>query len=342
MITQPGRDPRSHLLQRAGPGQLHAVGVRAQTHVIVAIDETRQHKPAVRVDHLGTRRHVITSIRIRADPNDPAAADRHSLGPRTRPVHRIHPRMADHQIGRRPACHAITSLPDLATHSAASLQATPDRRRGAALVPGDPGHRPRLRRHLVPGHRTSAVTPAQTGASPVDRRAAARTGRPQRVGGPGDDASDAPSSQMAGRHTTGAETSRAMTINDVTVVSVPASDQDRARPSAPAPSASSSPATTTKSPGSARSPRPPARCKGWSYAPMTSTRLPAAARRRRTVRRTTPAQPRATEAVIHDPGGNMIVLQQARQSHPGRHAALAGQIHLHRTRRGHPDNQQGA
>ena len=133
-----------------------------------------------------------------------------------------------------------------------------------------------------------------------------------------------------------------MTINDVTVVSVPASDQDRARPSAPAPSASSSPATTTKSPGSARSPRPPARCKGWSYAPMTSTRLPAAARRRRTVRRTTPAQPRATEAVIHDPGGNMIVLQPARQSHPGRHAALAGQIHLHRTRRGHPDNQQGA
>jgi hypothetical protein len=50
----------------------------------------------------------------------------------------------------------------------------------------------------------------------------------------------------------------------------------------------------------------------------------------------------ATEAVIHDPGGNMIVLQPARQSHLGRHAALAGQIHLHRIRRGHPDNKQGA
>ena len=81
---------------------------------------------------------------------------------------------------------------------------------------------------------------------------------------------------------------------------------------------------------------PPALCKDWSYAPMTSTRLPAAACRRRAVRR----NPRAAAAlghrgVIHDPGGNMIVLQQARQSHLGRHAALAGQLHLHRIRCGH-------
>jgi hypothetical protein len=119
----------------------------------------------------------------------------------------------------------------------------------------------------------------------VEPCAAASTRRLQRVGGPGSDASEAPSSQITGRHTIGAKTGRAMTINDVTVVSVPASDPDRARPSTPAPSASSSPATTTQSPDRLGT-MPPARCKGWSYAPMTSTRLPAAARRRRTVRRT--------------------------------------------------------
>ena len=53
--------------------------------------------------------------------------------------------------------------------------------------------------------RTNAVTPAQTGASLVERCTAARTGRLQRVGGPGYVASDAPSAQLAGRHTIGAE-----------------------------------------------------------------------------------------------------------------------------------------
>jgi hypothetical protein len=183
-------------------------------------------------------------------------------------------------------------------------------------------------------HRTNAVTPAQTGASLVERCAAARTGRLQRIGGPGYDASDAPSSQMAGRHTIGAETGRAMTINDVTMVSLPASDQDRARPSTPTPSASSSPATTTQSPGSAGSPCPPGSLLGLVLCSddldaTTSGCVPQACAS------TDPRAALGHRGVIHDPGGNMIVLQQARQSHLGRRAALAGQIHLHRIRRGH-------
>ena len=177
MITQPGRDPRSHLLQRAGPGQLHAVSVRAQTHVIVAVDETRQHKPAARVDHLGTRRHVITSIRIRADPGDPAAGDRHSLGPRKRPVHRIHPRIADHQIGRRPACHVITSLPDLATHLPRALKLLLIGGGEQLLFPGILVTGPGFEGIWYLVRRTNAVTPAQTGASLVERCTVARTGR---------------------------------------------------------------------------------------------------------------------------------------------------------------------
>lgn len=82
MITQPGRNPRSYLLQRASPGKLHAVGVGAEPHVVMAVDEAGQHQPTLGVDHLRAAAHEIAGIGVRADLGNTAAADRHGLGPR--------------------------------------------------------------------------------------------------------------------------------------------------------------------------------------------------------------------------------------------------------------------
>jgi hypothetical protein len=82
------------LRERSCVAELHGLRVRAEPHVVVRVDESREDEAALGVDRLLR----IGSIGVVADPRDPAIPDRDRLRPRERRVDRVDPRVSNEKV----------------------------------------------------------------------------------------------------------------------------------------------------------------------------------------------------------------------------------------------------
>ena len=100
MLDRVSVDSRPDGIQRGGVAELHRIGVGAGPHVVVRIDEPREHRAAARVELLGTPTERVADLPILADGRDPTVFHAHRLGGQPPFVHGPHLRVADHQLHR--------------------------------------------------------------------------------------------------------------------------------------------------------------------------------------------------------------------------------------------------
>jgi hypothetical protein len=70
------------LLEGHGACELDGSRVRTQSHVVVRVDESGQHRGAAGVDLLGRRSESLGRLGVVADPRDPFAVDGYGASPR--------------------------------------------------------------------------------------------------------------------------------------------------------------------------------------------------------------------------------------------------------------------
>jgi hypothetical protein len=68
MVSKPRRDPGVNLAQRRGTVKLDGVPARAQSDVVVAVDDSGQDRMSTSIDHLCVRPYVLGCFRVVADP----------------------------------------------------------------------------------------------------------------------------------------------------------------------------------------------------------------------------------------------------------------------------------
>jgi hypothetical protein len=94
------REPGVKIAERGGSRELDRARVRPESHVVMCVDEAREHACAVGVDHLASGPELIGGIGVVAHPRDPLALDGDRPGPRARVVRREDARVPDQE-----ACH---------------------------------------------------------------------------------------------------------------------------------------------------------------------------------------------------------------------------------------------